>query len=71
LEGFSPPLFSVCRVVLEVYQVVVVLSLEVLEVLEVYQVVAVLSLEALEALQGGLFLASAKALEVVVEPCLP
>jgi hypothetical protein len=55
-------------VVLEVYQVVVVLSLE---VLEVYQVVAVLSLEALEALQGGLFLASAKALEVVVEPCLP
>jgi hypothetical protein len=58
-------------VVLEVYQVVVVLSLEVLEVLEVYQVVAVLSLEALEALQGGLFLASAKALEVVVEPCLP
>jgi hypothetical protein len=58
-------------VVLEVYQVVVVLSLEVLEVLEVYQVVAVLSLEALEALQGGLFLASAKALVVVVEPCLP
>ena len=41
------------------------------EVLEVFQVAAVLSLEALEAWREGLFLASAKALGVVVEPCLP
>jgi hypothetical protein len=72
---FYPPLFSVCRVVLEVFQVAAVLSLEVLEawqeVLEVFQVAAVLSLEALEAWREGLFLASAKALGVVVEPCLP